>query len=169
MGNKKKIQTTIDILIYENLIPKKDPFQITEQMLNYYIFNYSKTSDKDKGKKFDFRYARKLAGLSLLKLNLNRGVTFDWIKAGLVYVIVNPAFPNHVKIGMTLDLNKRLKSYQTYDPYKKFYVKHYDFVLDRRKKEKEILINHHIDIEHGEWIKTDDSLSLIRKVSDIPV
>ena len=43
-----------------------------------------------------------------------RGYIFGWHKkteyAGVIYVLVNPAFPDYVKIGYADDINKRLKT-----------------------------------------------------------
>tara|TARA_B100000459_G_scaffold49453_1_gene26195 strand:+ start:16429 stop:17625 length:1197 start_codon:yes stop_codon:yes gene_type:complete len=40
--------------------------------------------------------------------------------SGFVYAIVNPVWPNWVKIGMSVDWVARLKSYQTGDPYRSY-------------------------------------------------
>lgn len=65
---------------------------------------------------------------------------------------------------MTIDLDKRLESYQTGDPFRKYYVKHYDFVLERRNAEKEILTNYSINIENGEWLSDVDALEVIKSL-----
>lgn len=40
--------------------------------------------------------------------------------SGYIYGIVNEAFPNWVKIGKTIDFEKRLVAYQTYSPYQNY-------------------------------------------------
>tara|TARA_Y100001980_G_C14394394_1_gene192513 strand:- start:222 stop:641 length:420 start_codon:yes stop_codon:yes gene_type:complete len=40
--------------------------------------------------------------------------------SGYIYGIVNEAFPNWVKIGKTIDFEKRLAAYQTYSPYQNY-------------------------------------------------
>ncbi len=40
--------------------------------------------------------------------------------SGFVYAIVNPIWPNWVKIGMSVDWKARLKSYQTGDPHRSY-------------------------------------------------
>lgn len=40
--------------------------------------------------------------------------------SGFIYGIVNEAFPNWVKIGKTIDFEKRLAAYQTYSPYQNY-------------------------------------------------
>lgn len=40
--------------------------------------------------------------------------------SGFVYAIVNPIWPNWVKIGMSVDWEARLKSYQTGDPHRSY-------------------------------------------------
>jgi len=78
--------------------------------------------------------------------------TFDKIKEGQVYVLVNPAFPGWCKIGMAVDAEDRLKQYQTSSPYRDYeLIKAYD-VADRRKAEKfahDLLEKRHE--RKGEW------------------
>lgn len=143
----------------ENLtIPAIGNFQITENMLFEYMETYKRYFSK-KGentlRKNNHRYARKLAGLTLLKELYKREITFKECNAGIVYVISNIAYPVHYKIGMTLDINSRLNQYQTYDPYRQFKVEHYEFVLNRRLMEKKILNSFSIEIENGEWVKRE--------------
>lgn len=83
-----------------------------------------------------------MAGRNLIRyLVEKRNAKFKDIDAGMVYMISNKSFPEHVKIGMTLDVIERLEQYQTYDPYRQFKIEKYNFVLNRRFKEKQIL-NH---------------------------
>ena len=103
-----------------------------------------------------------MGGLEFLKLLISRGGDVKTCKEGIVYLIWNPIWPDHLKIGMTMDLNKRLLAYQTCDPFKQYKVKHYEFVLDRRKVENALLNKFNVNIENGEWIKFDDSESIIR-------
>tara|TARA_R110002051_G_scaffold323981_1_gene419451 strand:- start:10492 stop:11091 length:600 start_codon:yes stop_codon:yes gene_type:complete len=54
---------------------------------------------------------------------------------GQVYIITNSHFKDWVKIGMAVDANDRLKTYQTASPHRDFVLVHsYDF-QDRRKAE----------------------------------
>jgi hypothetical protein len=85
--------------------------------------------------------------------------------AGFVYVIENPSFPEHYKIGMTVDLETRLDAYQTYDPYRKFKINRYEFVLNRRHTEKLILNSFGISIENGEWVKRNKVESIFKKIT----
>lgn len=157
-----RIKQALDTLMYRKIIPESGLFDITEKMLSEYIKVYGSldTSPNNK-RKYNKNYARKMAGLWLLKLNLDRGGNTKSSKEGLVYVISNPAWPEHVKIGMTVDLNKRLASYQMYDPLQQYSVKNYEFVLDRRNTEKSILNRFGIHLESGEWIKLDNSTKII--------
>lgn len=131
------IDRTVLYLEQNGNIPKEGIFQITEELIQEYIKIYSIFSQGNG--KFSFNFARKLAGLTLLKINLARGGTYTTLKAGLVYIITNPAWLDYFKVGMTVDLDDRLKSYQTYSPLKDFKVKKYNFTLDRRSDEKELL------------------------------
>lgn len=129
------------------------PYDITENNLISYMHGYVEVTKK-KSFKLDtaeYRYTRKLAGLTLLKHNLKLGSKVNEIKAGIVYIVENEIFPEHYKIGMCVDIEDRLKSYQTYDPFRRYKTKHYDFVLNRRGIESRILNSFKIELEQGEW------------------
>ncbi len=59
------------------------------------------------------------------------------IKEGYVYVITNKAWPGWVKIGMAVDAEERLNSYQTSSPHRDYILAHSVASNDRRKSEKE--------------------------------
>lgn len=48
-------------------------------------------------------------------------------KEGFVYIVSNKNFPNHYKVGVTTDIEKRLKSYQTSSPFRDYKVEYYIF------------------------------------------
>ena len=169
---KGKEQNVISVLTNKTLIPKEGIFEITEEMINDYMKFYHiifGTSSKGTGKTSNKKFARKIAGINLLKENFSRGAKFKDIKSGMVYMIENPAFPEHYKVGMTIDLISRLESYQTYDPYRKYKVTKYDFVLDRISTEKNILGHYDIFKESGEWIKKDNAIDIFAKICNLPL
>lgn len=159
-GRTDRIKRTVEILIERFAIPNKAVFNITEDMLDEYIEVYGSLGSGE-NRKFQRSFARKLAGLELLRLKFFRGAAVKDCKEGMVYLIGNPAWPDHLKIGMTVDITARLGSYQTYDPYKKFYVARYEFCLDRRAAEDKLLKDFGIHLVDGEWIKHSDSLRII--------
>lgn len=110
------------------------------------------------------RFARRLAGRTLLNLNFSRGARFSELKAGILYLIENPAFPDHYKVGMTINLKQRLAQYQTYDPYRQFSVAKYDFVLDRHRCEADLLNHPFICREEGEWVLKDNALEIFKSI-----
>jgi hypothetical protein len=62
---------------------------------------------------------------------------YDKHVQGEVYVITNPAWEGWVKVGMAIDAEDRLKSYQTSSPLRD-YVLYYSYPTeDRRKSESE--------------------------------
>lgn len=85
-------------------------------------------------------------------LSYKTSSTFDKIKEGQVYIIVNPAFPGWCKVGMAVDAEDRLKQYQTSSPYRDYeLIKAYN-TDDRRTAEKtahELLSQTHE--RKGEW------------------
>lgn len=154
-------------LIERGILPSVGEFQITEEHLLSYIGTYAEIFTRkgtNKLSRSDRRYARKLAGLTLLKLQAERGMRYSDSNAGIVYLIENPSFPDHYKIGMTIDLDRRLGSYQTYDPYRAYRVKKYEFVLDRKLTEKNFLSSLQSSPEEGEWVKRDEGLRTFEHV-----
>lgn len=148
-------------MIEAAVLPRNGIFDITDDMKERYVSIYSKYSGSGDIKTTSNRnYALKLAGLSLLKLNLQREeieevkIKKSKIKtnSGIVYLISNPAFEGFLKIGMTKNLVDRLRSYQTYDPMKRYKVEHYRVVENAREEEKYYLTHHKISIAKGEWV-----------------
>ena len=163
IGRTERIWRTVKILTETGIVPSITAFDITEEMLGAYIEVYGKLGGGE-NKKFQRGYARKLAGLELLRLKFSRGALVKNCKEGMVYLIGNPAWPENLKIGMTVDMAARLDSYQTYDPYKRFYIAHYDFCLDRRAAEKRLLDEFKIHLIDGEWVKHSDGLQIIEVI-----
>lgn len=85
-------------------------------------------------------------------------------RKGYVYAIVNPAWPEWVKIGMAIDVDDRCSSYQTSSPFRDYEVLYSGYVEDRRKAERAC----HKKAEkvsedrQGEWFKLDHA-----KVQDV--
>ena len=73
---------------------------------------------------------------------------------GQVYVITNPNFPDWVKVGMAIDAEDRLNSYQTSSPFRDYVLQYYYDVNNRRAAENEA----HTELQksyerRGEWFK----------------
>lgn len=168
--NKEEI--VLKSLIENGVIPDQGLFQINEYHLKMYLDRYHSlfgSYQKRCGKLSNIRFARRLAGRTFLKVNFDRGARFHDIKAGLVYLISNEAFPDFVKVGMTINIKQRLEVYQTYDPYRRFKIEKYDFVLDRSSKEKEFLTHSNIYNESGEWVSLENSIEIFQRlISYIP-
>ena len=167
MALEDKEQIILIQMVLDDVIPYNGIFQITEFQLTKYMEYYSEIFGK-KGTglktKSNARFARRMAGLTLLKTNFNRKVKFNQLKAGLVYMIGNPQFPDHYKLGMTIELNSRLDSYQTYDPYRRFEIIKYDFVIDRALTEKKLLNHPNILKEQGEWVKKENAKEIFESI-----
>lgn len=148
-------------MIEIGLIPSHGIFDVTDSMKEYYVSAYSKYSGSGDIKTSSNRnYALKLAGLSLLKLNSQRE-EIEYVKtkkskiktnSGIVYLISNPVFDGFLKIGITKNLVNRLRSYQTYDPMRRYKVEHYRVVENARDEEKHYLTHHKINLAKGEWV-----------------
>lgn len=142
-------------------------FEISESMLSRYIEQYHILFGSSTGTttNSNTKFARRLAGRTLVQLNASRGASLRSIKAGLLYLIENPAYKQHYKVGVTVDIEKRLAQYQTYDPYRSFKVVKYDFAIDKSKAEKYILKQKTDEDGLGEWLLKPKALELFNKIS----
>ena len=85
---------------------------------------------------------------------------YSKVKDGYVYAIVNPAWPDWVKIGMAIDVDDRCNGYQTSSPFRDYEILYSCYVSDRRKAER---ASHKraekLALERsGEWFKIDHDL-----------
>lgn len=88
---------------------------------------------------------------NLLKLlYIKNNTKASGIKEGFVYAISNPAWPGHIKVGSSIDVYDRLKTYQTSSPYRDFVLEKYVFTLDRFEFER--LIQSKFKSK-GEWVE----------------
>ena len=159
------IHRTIETMIYLKFIPIDGyDFNITNELIFEYIKVYGEITKGGQLRNREIPLARRLAGLNLLKLKLARGSTTKNCREGMVYLIGNPAWPNMLKVGMSIDVDNRLASYQMYDPTKSYFIKHYEFVQDRRAIETFILQQYNLNIESGEWLRDVDGKEIIQKV-----
>ena len=62
---------------------------------------------------------------------------YDTHIEGQVYIVSNPAWEGWVKVGMAIDSEDRIKSYQTSSPYRDYELKYIMKTEDRRKSEAE--------------------------------
>ena len=163
--NEKELNVLAS-LVKLDIVPKTGIFEVSENMIQEYIkfyhMLYGKT-DNATATKSNTKFARRLAGRTLVQLNAIRGASYRSIKAGLLYLIENPAFPEHYKIGITVDVKTRLAQYQTYDPYRSYKIAKYDFVLDKSLAEKEILLGKSLEDGLGEWLLKPKGLILFNK------
>lgn len=163
----------LSAMITEGFIPSVGAFEITEQLRDAFYETYGRLfGRKSRIRNSDVRYAKKLAGLSLLKLLKSREEetkvetvkkTSFGIKEGFIYMISNPAFPGFLKIGMTTDVHNRLSAYQTYDPLKRYKIEMYKFVEDRRAYESSLLGEFGDAVSNGEWLHEEAKDAVVEK------
>jgi hypothetical protein len=73
---------------------------------------------------------------------------------GQVYIIVNPSWPDWVKIGMAVNAEDRLNSYQTGSPMRDYKLVYAVYTKDRRRAEREAhKAAEAIAERNGEWFK----------------
>lgn len=78
------------------------------------------------------------------------------MKEGFIYIISNKNIADYFKIGVTIDIEARLRVYQTSDPNREFTVEYYVFhpeVYEAEKKIRESLKHFAKNIK-GEWYNT---------------
>ena len=79
------------------------------------------------------------------------------IDEGEVYIIVNTAWPEWVKVGKAVNSDDRLNGYQTSSPFRDYKVIAKLQVNNRHEKEKEMhkVFEHFAQERKGEWFKID--------------
>lgn len=82
------------------------------------------------------------------------------ISEGFIYSLTNPAWPAWVKVGMTIDYEKRLTTYNIYDPNSAFTIKMLRYVTNRREAEQRLLfeMKKYASAVQGEWFKINESI-----------
>ena len=80
---------------------------------------------------------------------------YDNQKSGHVYLIINDAWPEWVKIGKAVDAEDRLSGYQTSSPMRDYILVHSIYIEDRHKAEKTAhkLATKIAKEVRGEWFK----------------
>lgn len=174
-----KSEKVLSVMIKTGLIPASGTFDITYELIDSFFKIYGELfTVKGTGvKSHNIQYAKKLAGLNLLNLNKTRqnetlylspkrAKTMS-IKSGFLYVISNPAFEKLFKIGITKDLNSRLSTYQTCDPFRRFKIEHYLFCPDVAYIEKTILDMYKVHAAEGEWVRAETGLRLYEDIKKL--
>lgn len=161
--NNQATLNAIDDMIQMGLIPPAGNFEVTEVMLRELSTCYHRHTGKKA--RYD-RVSRRNSGKSLINFKLSRGISPHNITEGLVYLITNPAWPEYAKIGISLNLTKRLSSYQTSDPHRAYKLCGYEFVLDRRQVERDVIGKLNVDSSGGEWVKATLGENMIKHIRD---
>jgi hypothetical protein len=122
--------------------------------INWSIGNVRKNNyicrvcDSKKGK----RNRLKRLALSIHQTALRQ---YNQVKAGHVYIISNPAWPEWVKVGMAIDAADRCSNYQTSSPFRD-YVVEYSFASTNRREDESVAHQKLAAISQdrrGEWFK----------------
>ena len=95
---------------------------------------------------------------------------YDTARDGYVYVISNPAWCGWYKVGMALDAEDRLNSYQTSTPLRD-YVLHYSKYFSNRRNAEAIAhknIGKVAEMLKGEWFYVDKktAINIIEEIVD---
>ena len=80
------------------------------------------------------------------------------VNEGEVYIIVNDAWPEWVKVGKAVISEDRLKGYQTSSPFRDYRIIATLSTDNRHEKEREMhkIFNHFAEERKGEWFKIDN-------------
>ncbi|PZA13966.1 hypothetical protein DNX69_00630 [Rhodopseudomonas palustris] len=87
---------------------------------------------------------------------------------GFVYILTNPAWPSHCKIGKALDMKDRIKVYQTGSPYRDYRVICHAFFRDRKAAEAELherLRGHRVGNTEWFFVHPHDAAAELRRIS----
>lgn len=92
---------------------------------------------------------------NLIKLENLSSTEQTKIREGFVYLIKNDIWSDWVKVGMTIDYNLRLSTYNIYDPLNNFSYIDIKWTDDRINAEQHLLkvFSIHADCSKGEWFK----------------
>jgi hypothetical protein len=121
--------------VLENLYKIKDVISVKKRK-HYYTLQYD--------------FVRRDLLKILYKQNNN---SVKNIKAGYVYAIGNPAWSDYIKIGSTIDIVDRLRTYQTSSPFRDYYIIDYFFSMDRLTDESNL--HNTFNDRNLEWCKID--------------
>jgi hypothetical protein len=79
----------------------------------------------------------------------------DRVSTGHIYLVINPAWPEWVKLGMAVDAHDRLRSFNTSSPFRDYEVAYHIAVKDKRQTEKSAhrLLGMIAKDRKGEWFK----------------
>lgn len=106
-----------------------------------------RTCDSIKGQKNRLKRLAKTIGAKALR-------SYNQTKSGEVYIIVNNAWPDWVKIGQSMSAEDRLNSYQTGSPMRDYRLAYSVYAKDRRKAEREAHKRaEQVAERSGEWFK----------------
>lgn len=155
-----KMQVNDIINKYDNYLLSegiKGHFDISDELVKYLYFKYEYNKftiphTNCSAHRLDKLISRQLnfVRLSLLRVKYFRNGSAKEIKEGFVYCVTNPAFHGYFKIGSTIDIKKRINSYQSYSPLRDFKLESYYFSHDRFKEEFSYHSSMNFD---GEWCK----------------
>ncbi len=92
------------------------------------------------------------------------------VNGGYLYIITNPAWKGYYKIGQTINLSKRLSTYQTSSPLRDYSFLTTKKVRDMNKSEKQLLeeLKRFYEVK-GEWVvasKPEHILHLMEEIND---
>lgn len=84
------------------------------------------------------------------------------------YIVTNPAFPNYIKLGITNDPVRRLISYQTADPFRKYKLEYKILINSFIALEIEKHFKCNFSLDNGEWYKMEvnTAISIIKEILD---
>lgn len=86
------------------------------------------------------------------------------MKSGYLYIITNEAFPGWVKVGTTANLDTRLHTYQTGDPFRRYRIVYSLHHPEFREAEKRIksLMRPFAKKVLNEWYEIDVNMAIPR-------
>jgi len=131
---------------------------------------YCKTCEKNKKNKYFYatNSSKCKECISEYNKNYNKGAIQPKGDAGYVYVITNPAWDGYYKIGLTINLSKRLSTYQTASPLRDYSFLTTKSVDDMHIAERKVLeeLKKFYDVK-GEWVVASKAEHIIHLVEGL--
>lgn len=145
-------------IINEDLVKR-----ITHKLDPSLKLRHKNKNPKSNGYKKAMEHSYQITRRDLLKVlwlrngKSSRGLSKEY---GYIYILSNPAWPEKIKIGVTIDVPSRLSTYQTSSPYRDYKIEKFSLVKAPYEVERRILS---VTDSVGEWVDKSQ-LEVVRSI-----
>lgn len=168
MDNKKAKLVLLERALETSKICSKAEIQPSARLFMHYVHAHKYLNKKKvlSIKKKEWYYTYKLFVRDVVEYNRQLGVKNSKVK--FCYIIVNPAWPDKVKIGVSSQPHKRLAQYQTYSPLRDYRLLHWSPHNNATEIEKFIIEKYGDKVlNSGEWVDCHNIETLAKEVNSL--